>query len=266
MFTENPMSIISYVELLRRVPVFSALSQSQLDTISSMTVKKTFGRGTLVIRKGGTSNSLHILLSGRARVMVANSSGREVILSTLTLGDYVGEMSLIDNKPHSASVYCESSCDVLILEGGAFARCMAENSDMSQRILGGLVQRLRGAIRQIESLAFLDVYGRVAGALLEMSQDIQGRRVIPGKVSRLRLAKVVGASRELVSRVMIDLENRSVIQTQEDGSVLLRKSGFQDREPETPIQHEFAEHAPNLPAASGAWPVQSRAEAGPKNS
>ena len=87
----------------------------------------------------------------------------------------------------------------------------------------GLVQRLRSADRQIESLALLDVYGRVARTLLDMA-EIEGEvKIIRNKVSRQDLAKVVGASREMVSRVMKDLESRGMVQTQENGWVVIKE-------------------------------------------
>ncbi len=87
----------------------------------------------------------------------------------------------------------------------------------------GLVQRLRSADRQIESLALLDVYGRVARTLLDMCEMENGVKTIRNKVSRQDLAKVVGASREMVSRVMKDLEERGMIETQENGSVIIKE-------------------------------------------
>ena len=86
------------------------------------------------------------------------------------------------------------------------------------------MQRLRSADRQIESLALLDVYGRVARTLLDMSEEMEGEvKIIRNKVSRQDMAKVVGASREMVSRVMKDLEDRGVIETQENGSVIIKE-------------------------------------------
>jgi CRP-like cAMP-binding protein len=82
---------------------------------------------------------------------------------------------------------------------------------------------LRNADRQIESLALLDVYGRVARTLLDMAEDNDGVKIIRGRVSRQDMAKVVGASREMVSRVMKDLEERGQIETLEDGSVVLKQ-------------------------------------------
>ena len=99
---------------------------------------------------------------------------------------------------------------------------MLFRSSLSYAIMRGLVTRLRSADRQIESLALLDVYGRVARTLLDMAEEVDGEKVIRGKVSRQDMAKIVGASREMVSRVMKDLEERGVIETQENGSVVLK--------------------------------------------
>ena len=89
--------------------------------------------------------------------------------------------------------------------------------------LAARAESLAAADRQIESLALLDVYGRVARTLLDMAEDVDGVQLIRNKVSRQDMAKVVGASREMVSRVMKDLEERGVIETQENGSVILKE-------------------------------------------
>ena len=113
---------------------------------------------------------------------------------------------------------------MLVLGRTEFSRCLPDANSMAYATLRGLVARLRNADRQIESLALLDVYGRVARTLLDMSEDDKGVKIIRGKVSRQDMAKVVGASREMVSRVMKDLELSGVIETLESGSVLIKKS------------------------------------------
>jgi CRP/FNR family transcriptional regulator, cyclic AMP receptor protein len=217
------MAMLSNLDLIRRVPLFSMLTNEQAQGIADNVVKRRFRRGEIVVEQGKKSNALFILLTGRARVLTADSRGREVILAVLQPGDYVGEMSLIDNEAHSATVRAEVQTDMLILGRAEFARCLPENSSLSYAIMRGLVQRLRSADRQIESLALLDVYGRVARTLLDMAEDDNGAKVIRGKVSRQDLAKVVGASREMVSRVMKDLEERGIIETQENGSVVIKE-------------------------------------------
>ena len=217
-------TMVSNLELIRRVPLFSVLTASQAASVADTVVKRRFKRGEPIVEQGKKSNALSIILTGRARVITTDSRGREVILATMHPGDYVGEMSLIDNEPHSATVRAEIQTDALILGRLEFARCLPENSSMAYAVLKGLVQRLRHADRQIESLALMDVYGRVARALLEFaSEDGSGNTVIRDKVSRQDLAKMVGASREMVSRVMKDLEERGFIETRDDGSVLVKE-------------------------------------------
>ncbi|MEZ5607350.1 MAG: Crp/Fnr family transcriptional regulator [Burkholderiaceae bacterium] len=217
------MTMLSSLELIRRVPLFSMLTEAQAISVADAVVKRRFKRAEAIVEQGKKSNALFILLNGRARVLTADGRGREVILATLRPGDHIGEMSLIDNEPHSATVRTEVQTDVLMLGRAEFARCLPENSSMAYAIMRGLVQRLRHADRKIESLALLDVYGRVARALLEFSvEGGEGERVIREKISRQDIAKMVGASREMVSRVMKDLEERGYIRTQEDGSTLIQ--------------------------------------------
>jgi CRP-like cAMP-binding protein len=204
------------------------LTVEQAQAIADSVVKRRYRRGELIVEQGRKSNTLYILLNGRARVLTADSRGREVILAVLESGDYVGEMSLIDNEPHSATVRAEVQTDMLVLARQDFARCLPDNGSLSYGIMRGLVRRLRNADRQIESLALLDVYGRVARTLMDMADDDNGQRVIRHKVSRQDMAKVVGASREMVSRVMKDLETRGVIHTQDNGSVILHDTIAQE--------------------------------------
>ncbi|MEP7281467.1 MAG: cyclic nucleotide-binding domain-containing protein [Rubrivivax sp.] len=218
------MSMLSNLDLIRRVPLFSMLTADQAQAIADSVTKRRFRRGELVVEQGRKSNALFILLNGRARVLTADARGREVILAVLESGDYVGEMSLIDNESHSATVRAEVQTDMLVLQRTDFARCLPENSTLSYAILRGLVRRLRNADRQIESLALLDVYGRVARTLLDMAEtDAEGVQIIRHKVSRQDMAKVVGASREMVSRVMKDLEEKGVIETQDNGFVVIKQ-------------------------------------------
>lgn len=218
------MAILSNLELIRRVPLFSTLTQAQAESVAEGVVKRRYKRGEVIVEQGKKSNFLAIVLTGRARVVTTDSRGREVILATMNPGDYMGEMSLIDNQPHSATVRAEVQTDVLILGRVEFARCLPENTSMAYAVMKGLVQRLRQADRKIESLALMDVYGRVARALLEFAQpDKEGRLVIRDRVSRQDVAKMIGASREMVSRVMKDLEDRGFIEVVEDGSTLIKE-------------------------------------------
>lgn len=151
---------------------------------------------------------------------MADSKAREVIVATLKAGDYIGEMSLIDNEAHSATVVADTQMDVLVLGRDDFTRCVNENSAIASSVMRGLVQRLRAADQKIVSLALMGVYGRVANVLLDTAEpDENGELLIREKISRLDLAKMVGASREMVSRVMKDFEEQGFVKTLKDGGL-----------------------------------------------
>jgi CRP-like cAMP-binding protein len=217
------MSMISNLDLIRRVPLFSLLTAEQAQTIADSVAKQRFKRGEVLVEQGHKTDAMYILLNGRVRVLTSDQRGREVILAVLKSGDYVGEMSMIDNEPHSATVRAELQTDTLVLSRADFERCLPDASSLSYAIMRGLVRRLRHADRQIQSLALLDVFDRVAQSLVDMSEWSDGQRVIALRVNRQDLARMVGASREMVSRVMKDLEERGFVETREDGSMLIKE-------------------------------------------
>jgi CRP-like cAMP-binding protein len=224
------MAMLSNQELIRRVPLFSMLSPGQVDSLAANVVKQRIKRGSNVVEQGKNSNSLYLILAGRAHVVMADNKAREVIVATLKAGDCIGEMSLIDNEAHSATVTADTQMDVLVLGRDDFMRCMNENVAIAASVMRGLVQRLRHADQKIVSLALMGVYGRVANVLLEAAvTDENGERWIREKISRLDLAKMVGASREMVSRVMKDFEEQGFVQTQKDGGLRVLERRAQPR-------------------------------------
>lgn len=224
------MTMLSNLDLIRRVSLFSKLTPDQAEALASTVSKKRFKRGEILVEQGKKSDALYIVLTGRTRVLMTDNKGREVILATLTSGDYVGEMSLIDDAPHSATVVADQQVDVLVLGRNSFLRCLGENMEMAHAVMRVLVQRLRKASENISSLALVGVYGRVAKVLLDSAApDADGQLVIRDKVSRQDIAKMVGASREMVSRVMKDFEEQGFIQMLETGVVRVIERRSQPR-------------------------------------
>ena len=214
------MTMLSNQDLIRRVSLFSTLTPEQGEALAATVSKKRFKRGEILVEQGKKTDALYIVLTGRTRVVMADNKGREVILATLASGDYVGEMSLIDDAPHSATVVADQQVDVLVLGRDSFLRCLGENLEMSHAVMRGLVQRLRKASENISSLALMGVYGRVAKVLLDSAEpDATGALMIRDKVSRQDVAKMVGASREMVSRVMKDFEEQGFVQLLDGGAL-----------------------------------------------
>jgi len=206
--------------LLRNVPLFAVLPESQLALLTTLVSRKSFPRGTTIIAAGDQTESLYVVISGRLKVMISDDEGREVILAMLGPNEFFGEMGLIDDAPRSASVVALEACELLSLSKRDFKRCLAENFEMAMTVMRGLVTRLREADQKIGSLALMDVYGRVAHLLLEMSETVNGQKVVTRKLAKQDIAKMIGASREMVSRVMKDLQSGGYIEVR-PGSIFL---------------------------------------------
>lgn len=207
--------------VLRNLPLFSGLTEAELEKIAKVAERKRVERGASIVRAGDSTDSLYILLTGRAKVTNTDEEGKEIILAWLESGEFFGEMGLIDGSPRSASVVAVEPCELLSLSKAEFQRCMRDNFQVAQRLMQILVRRLREADRKIESLALLDVYGRVARLLLDLSEVKDGRRVVKRKMSKQDMARMIGASREMVSKVMRDLELSGYIAVEDDHLVIL---------------------------------------------
>jgi CRP/FNR family cyclic AMP-dependent transcriptional regulator len=212
------------VEMLRRVPIFFGLDDSQLENLTHSLVKKAYPKNRVVMSEGQAAEYMFIIIAGRVKVQVTDPEGKEVILAVLGPGEFFGEMSLIDQHPSSASVITLESSHFIVVNKEDFRRHLVSNPDIATNIMRGLVKRLRVADKKIETLALLDVYGRVARVLLDFSEVIEDKRIIRHKLPpRQEIGKMIGASREMVSRVMKDLENDGYFTEHEDGTIVINE-------------------------------------------
>jgi CRP/FNR family transcriptional regulator, cyclic AMP receptor protein len=198
--------------VLRTVPLFANFSEEQLRTLATLISRRSASRGAIIMAAGDATDSLYIILSGRFKVMMSDADGKEVILSILGPSEFFGEMGLIDDAPRSASVVAIEPAELLALARRDFKKCMEENAEMALGVMRGLVRRLREADRKIGSLALLDVYGRVARLLLDMAETVDGQKMVTKRLPKQDIAKMIGASREMVSRVMKDLQTGGYIE------------------------------------------------------
>ena len=210
--------------VLKSVPMFSGFSPDQLRALVTLIMRRSASRGTAVLREGGPADCLYVVISGRLKVLMGEADGKETILSIIGPGEFFGEMSLIDDNPRSATVIAIEACELLALTRRDFRKCLVENSNLAMAVMRVLVRRLREADRKIGSLAMLDVYGRVARLLLDMSESVNGQRVVTKRISKQDIAKMIGASREMVHKVMKDLQVNGYIEVQGSTIVLRDKS------------------------------------------
>jgi CRP/FNR family cyclic AMP-dependent transcriptional regulator len=214
------MAAMVSTAVLKAVPLFSSFPEDQLRMLASVVTRKSVTRSTTVMAGGDPTDSLYIVLSGRLKVMMSDADGKEVILSILGPGEFFGEMGLIDDAPRSASVVAIEACELLSIAKRDFKKCLSDNFEMTMAVMRGLVRRLRDADRKIGSLALLDVYGRVARLLLDMAETVEGEKIVTKRLPKQDIAKMIGASREMVSRVMKDLQLGGYIEMRGSNIVL----------------------------------------------
>ena len=208
--------------LIRNVPLFSLLRDTQLVLLTEVLLRKPYPKNSTVVAAGDPADALYIVISGRLKVLMSDKEGKEVILAILNQGDFFGEMGLIDQAPRSATVVAIDSCELLTMTRADFTKCLQNNFDLTMNVILGLVKRLREADRKIGSLALMDVCGRVARLLMEMAENVDGQKVVT-KLPKQQIAKMVGATREMVTRVMKELETSGHIEVRAH-QILLRDS------------------------------------------
>jgi CRP/FNR family cyclic AMP-dependent transcriptional regulator len=165
---------------------------------------RTYPKNTVFITEGDSSDSVFVILSGRVKVFISDTEGHEMILDTQGPGEYVGEMAL-DGKPRSASVMTLEPTTFSVVARDPIREAIRRNPDFALEMIAKVIDRARLATNSVKHLALLDVYGRVARLLLDMSVEKDGKQQIPEKITQQEIAERVGASRDMVSRIFRDL-------------------------------------------------------------
>ena len=207
--------------MLKSVSLFASFSDQQINTLLAYVQHRSFARNIYVMHAGEETDSLYVMLSGKAKVVRTDDHGREVILGYMGPQDFFGEMGILDDSPRSASVFTLEPCEMLRLSKTGFMSCVREHSEVAMLVIRNLVKRLRAADRKIESLALVDVSGRVARLLLDLAQETGGKLIVQRAPAKQEIARMIGASREMVSRVIKELEQRALIRVDRRSIIIL---------------------------------------------
>lgn len=197
--------------MLHRVHIFSELANSEQEILTAHCSTRSYPANTILINEGDDSSSLYVILEGEVKVFVNDEQGKEAILNIMGEGEYFGELSLIDDEPRSASVMTTRPTKVMIITKGDFKRCLKEYPELAFNLIRALSKQVRALTDSVKNLSLMDVYGRVAHTLLDLSSEIDGKKVIEQKLTHQDIANMVGASREMVSRILKDLSTGGYI-------------------------------------------------------
>ena len=198
------------------------LPKPLLDKIAAGATVRTYSKRAIIVTEGDETDSLYVMLSGKARVFVADDKGREVVLNQLGPGEYFGEVTL-DGGPRSASVMALEDCRCVVVKRTEFTAMVAQQPELALHIMRKLARRVRDLTENVRSLALMDVYGRVARLLLELAEEKNGKLVIGETLTHKDIASRVGASREMISRIFSDLADGGYVRKENGHLVIARK-------------------------------------------
>ncbi len=208
--------------MLNKIELFANLNEDELEKLGSKTITRQYPRNTMILNEGDTSDSLYLILSGAVKVFLGNEDGKEVILNTQGSGEYFGEMALLEPAPRSASVITTEKSKLSIISKLDFEAFLKNHPKTMLKILQHSFKRLRALTDTVGSLALLDVYGRVARLLLQLSKEEDGARIVKEVMTQQDMANRIGSSREMVSRIMKDLRTGGYIEMQ-DKHILIKR-------------------------------------------
>ena len=205
--------------MLDQVALFTGLSEPELQMLQSHARPKRYRKNTILIEKGDEASGLYILVRGKVRVYVAGNDGREMVLRVYNEpGTHFGELAILGSTARTASVETLEDSEFLVIARQDFSACVRDNPQIAMAIIAHLVEQVVQLTERLGSFALNDVYGRLSAVLADLAQQEDGRLITP-RVTQQELAQMVGASREMVSRIFkelraggyIDIDGRRIV-------------------------------------------------------
>ncbi|EZQ11193.1 MULTISPECIES: cAMP-activated global transcriptional regulator CRP [unclassified Acinetobacter] len=204
-----------------------ALSPGQLPESVKALLKRAhinrFPKRTSIIDAGSESKSLYLILKGSVSIILREDDEREIVVAYLNPGDFFGEMGLFESNPQrTAEVRTRDVCEIAEISYANFHEVSKQYPDLSYAVFAQLVRRLKNTTRKVTDLAFIDVSGRIARCLIDLSAQPEAMILPNGRqirITRQEIGRIVGCSREMVGRVLKTLEEQGMIET--DGKAIL---------------------------------------------
>lgn len=194
------------MNILKTVSIFSQLTDEQAVQIERGAVRRKVKKNVIVINEGDESDSMYIITSGRVKVFLNDENGKEVVINDMGEGDYFGVYAMLDGSERSASIITTEPCEFLVISKRTIIKIFRDNPDAAFDMIKDLVSRVRELTFTVKNLALMDVYGRVANTLLSFAREQDGVLITEIRLTQQEIANRVGASREMVARIMKDLE------------------------------------------------------------
>jgi CRP/FNR family transcriptional regulator, cyclic AMP receptor protein len=219
--------------VLSRLRLFAGLSEETTALLEAGIQKRSFRRGEVIFHKGDPGSSMYLIVEGQVRIVLPSDAGEEALLGVLDTGDFFGDLSLIDGQPRSATIIASEPTETVVLHRDDFLKVVHSNPSVAIDMLKVLARRLRETDEFVEDAVFLDVPGRLAKKLLELSEtygDVRPDGTVIGlRLTQSELATMVGATRESVNKHLRSYRSRGIIDVNRQRIVIRRPEELQRR-------------------------------------
>lgn len=214
-----------------------ALSPGQLPESVKALLKRAkinrFPKKNTIVHAGEESHSLYLILKGSVSIILEEGEDREIVVAYLNAGDFFGEMGLFETNPHrTAEVRTREVCEIAEIDYDIFHELCVQYPDLSYALFAQLARRLKHTTRKVTDLAFIDVQGRIARCLIDLAAQPEAMLLPNGRqirITRQEVGRLVGCSREMVGRVLKNLEEQGMIEM-EGKAILIYDRALQSNE------------------------------------
>jgi CRP/FNR family transcriptional regulator, cyclic AMP receptor protein len=217
-----PLRVRDKLSLLRNHPLFRDLPPAAIERLGSYMQIRKVSRGTTIFSKGDPGSGLMGVLAGSVKVSVASPEGKDIALNVFREGDVFGEIALLDGRPRTADATAMSDCELAVIERRDFVPFLTSNPDVTLKLIEILCSRLRHTSEQVQDVTFLNLPGRLAKTLLELTAakgDTEPRRKVA--ITQREISQMIGRSRESTNKQLRAWAKRGWVRLERGGVIML---------------------------------------------
>lgn len=212
----------SMLDYLREISPYNDLSDAELEAFAGIATRRNYKKNMVLIQQGDDTDSLYILLEGEMRVYIEDDQGRELTVKILKPGDSFGELALLGDFPRIANVMALTDCVVSVVSKAGFLAILEEHPQISLALIKSLAHMVRETTEELSCIALLDVYGRLTHVLEKYTVERDGQKQVP-KFTHKEISNMIGSSREMVSKIMKELEKGEYISVTDEFYLLNKR-------------------------------------------
>jgi CRP/FNR family cyclic AMP-dependent transcriptional regulator len=192
-------------DFLATISPYSILDDQGLQALTNIAIRRNHRKNRVIIRQGDETNNMFILLQGQMRVYVEDEQGKQLTVRMLKSGDSFGEVALIGEFPRTASVETVSDCTVAAFSRGNYLAFLRDHPDITLALAKSLANLVRDTTEELSSIALSDVCGRISHIFNKYADQQEGEMRVP-RFTHREIAGMIGSSREMVSKILKELE------------------------------------------------------------